>query len=229
MDNISLTTLYKDIINDATFQNDDPNTTREDAAWEAAWQRYRQHKNNDKALSLPVQKILPSPPRPGLHWDATKHRWIRDIKMEAPISVDIWAKATAIARGLGYEDFSAGSKGAQIRNAIALRQHPYENKLDDLNIQHNIEKSKYAVNPFAVATNAAKQMGYESFKEGTAGKEKRDEIAESIKQEQKSDSTDNEFDEFLKDNYDMGLNKSNQPENYYQQFMNFITNYYRPV
>jgi hypothetical protein len=36
-------------------------------------------------------------------------------------------------------------------------------------------------NPFAVATAAAKKQGYKDFSDGSAGAEKRDEIAEALK------------------------------------------------
>lgn len=42
---------------------------------------------------------------------------------------------------------------------------------------------KAVQDPFAVATATAQEMGYTDFSEGTEGREKRDEIAESIKEE----------------------------------------------
>ena len=41
---------------------------------------------------------------------------------------------------------------------------------------------KEARNPFAVATATAQEMGHSDFSEGTPGREKRDEIAEAIKE-----------------------------------------------
>lgn len=47
--------------------------------------------------------------------------------------------------------------------------------------------TKQIRNPFAVATAAAKKMGYKDFAEGSPGKEKKGEIAEAIKRTMKSD------------------------------------------
>ena len=54
------------------------------------------------------------------------------------------------------------------------------------------KEGKEAKNPFAVATSQTKKMGYDDFSEGSEGKEKRDKIAESLK-----DMSDEDLEKFL--------------------------------
>ena len=82
MQDITVESLYKNLMSDPMFTSDRSSLSKEDAAWDLAWQKYRQYKNNDKALSMgdeyTVEKALPIPPRPGLKWNPISHRWIDD-------------------------------------------------------------------------------------------------------------------------------------------------------
>lgn len=48
-------------------------------------------------------------------------------------------------------------------------------------MEDNIEKQGGAREPFAVATQRAKEEGFSDFSEGSPGRKRRDEIAEGIK------------------------------------------------
>jgi len=73
----------------------------------------------------------------------------------------------------------------------------------------SLAKAVQAIDPFAVATAVAEKMGYSSFKEGEPGREKRGEIAEAIKREQKKSvppSYRSKFVDFMKDAYGIEMN-----------------------
>ena len=55
------------------------------------------------------------------------------------------------------------------------------------------EVEKQIKEPFAVATHVAERMGYSDFTRGSAGRKKRDEIAEELKRQQKAMNVKKEF------------------------------------
>ena len=101
--------------------NGNPSDSKKEAAWDEAQSRYKQHKNNEKALKVGINQ----------------------------------------------------NKADEAKDMRAKKRKP---------LSRLFGKQK---NPFAIATAKAKEMGYTSFSENSEGDKKRDEIAESIKEQQK--------------------------------------------
>ncbi len=63
-------------------------------------------------------------------------------------------------------------------------EHPDEARYEESKTAPAGRVSKEVEEPFAVATWQAQQMGYSDFAEGSPGRKKRDEIAETLKKNQ---------------------------------------------
>jgi len=114
MTDINLKDLYQMFYEDPDFTGGlggNPDDSKEKAAWEEAQSRYKQHKNNEKALTVGINQNKAD--------EAKNDRkgFIRRKllkKQQNPFAI-----ATAKAKEMGYSDFSEGSKGRKKRSEIA--------------------------------------------------------------------------------------------------------------
>ena len=116
MTEINLKDLYEMFYEDPDFKGGlagNPNDSMEEAAWDEAKSRFKQHKNNEKALKVGINQNK-----------AEEAKEIRSKKRK-PLSrlfgkqQNPFAIATAKAKEMGYTDFSEGSEGYKKRGEIA--------------------------------------------------------------------------------------------------------------
>lgn len=155
------------------------------------------------------ESFASAPPRPGLQFNPVSHRWIRpagsvdDMKRNLRITHERMQDATKtmqIFGVLGTKEDKAKARAAYDQAKANYEEHAQhlsaigENPraiLRALPLNLSTLKraaSKHALlkegakSPFAVATAQAKKEGHTDFSEGTPGRERRDEIAEAIKE-----------------------------------------------
>jgi len=114
MTDVNLEDLYQMFYEDPDFSGGlggNPNDSKEEAAWEEAQSRFKQHKNNEKALKVGINQNKADEAK-----DDRKKFIRRKLlrKQQNPFAI-----ATAKAKEMGYSDFSEGSEGDKKRGEIA--------------------------------------------------------------------------------------------------------------
>lgn len=114
MTEVNLDDLYQMFYEDPDFNgglSGNPGDSKEDAAWEEAQSRFKQHKNNEKALKVGINKNKADEAKKDRK-NRLKRKLLR--KQQNPFAI-----ATAKAKEMGYSDFSEGSEGDKKRGEIA--------------------------------------------------------------------------------------------------------------
>lgn len=106
------------------------------------------------------------------HWCAENQMWhTKDHQQAEPPQVNVTVEKAYDQNTNLPPEFGKREEGESVASMPFLRRR------DD---EEGVEKE--VTEPFAVATSQAKKMGHDDFSEGSAGEEKRDEIAEAIKE-----------------------------------------------
>ena len=105
-----------------------PNDSKEDAAWDEAKTRYKQHKNNEKALKVGVNQDKADEAK------ALRSKERNPLRKLLGKQKNPFAIATAKAKEMGYSDFSEGSDGNIKRGEIAeaIKEQKMKKQYDDL-------------------------------------------------------------------------------------------------
>ena len=129
MTDVNLKDLYQMFYEDPDFNGGlggNPDDSKEEAAWDEAQSRFKQHKNNEKALKVGINKNKAAEAK-----DDRKHFVRRKLlgKQQNPFAI-----ATAKAKEMGYSDFSEGSEGNKKRGEIAeaIKEQKMKKQYDDL-------------------------------------------------------------------------------------------------
>jgi len=103
-----------------------PDDSKEEAAWDEAQSRFKQHKNNEKALQVGINQNKADEAK-----DDRKSFIRRKLlgKQQNPFAI-----ATAKAKDMGYSDFSEGSEGNTKRGEIAeaIKEQKMKKQYEDL-------------------------------------------------------------------------------------------------
>jgi len=129
MTDINLKDLYQMFYEDPDFNGGlggNPNDSKEEAAWDEAQSRFKQHKNNEKALKVGINQNKADEAK-----DDRKSFVRRKLlgKQQNPFAI-----ATAKAKEMGYSDFSEGSEGNTKRGEIAeaIKEQKMKKQYEDL-------------------------------------------------------------------------------------------------
>jgi len=114
MTDVNLEDLYQMFYEDPDFNgglSGNPDDSKEEAAWDEAKSRFKQHKNNEKALKVGINKNKADEAK-----NDRKKLIRRKLlgKQQNPFAI-----ATAKAKEMGYSEFSEGSEGDKKRGEIA--------------------------------------------------------------------------------------------------------------
>lgn len=178
------------------------NMTKEQSALVEAINRFKQQRCNKMVEELlnkmEKQQKLPRRMDPNYEFDPTTRHWkkrIRMGKMEPEKHPD---DTDQIQRNASDNLLNPSFK----KFMHFLKQEEWRKKDKwDLYDVSNGDVEKQIEEPFAVATEQAKKMGYSDFSEGSPGRTKRDEIAEALKREQKSNDNASKFLNYMEENH----------------------------
>jgi len=129
MTDINVKDLYQMFYEDPDFNGGlggNPDDSKEEAAWDEAQSRFKQHKNNEKALKVGINQNKADEAK-----DDRKSFIRRKLlgKQQNPFAI-----ATAKAKDMGYSDFSEGSEGNTKRGEIAeaIKEQKMKKQYEDL-------------------------------------------------------------------------------------------------
>ena len=129
MTDVNLKDLYQMFYEDPDFNGGlggNPDDSKEEAAWDEAQSRFKQHKNNEKALKVGINQNKADEAKDN------RESFVRRKllgKQQNPFAI-----ATAKAKEMGYSDFSEGSEGNTKRGEIAeaIKEQKMKKQYDDL-------------------------------------------------------------------------------------------------
>jgi len=132
MTDINLKDLYQMFYEDPDFNGGlggNPDDSKEDAAWDEAQSRFKQHKNNEKALKVGINQDKADEAKEDRKDRKSFVRRKLLGKQQNPFAI-----ATAKAKEMGYSDFSEGSEGNTKRGEIAeaIKEQKMKKQYDDL-------------------------------------------------------------------------------------------------